>query len=300
MDDIISFKHNQTSGTLPLTNINLYSYGDKLKIPFFSSSFHSNKTLDESLKRLESTSGPLVIKDGKIITNKDVKLTSKFPCYILLWPKDGKSDLKFGQGFYYGSNFIMTAKHVIKDYNNFNIYALFFPTYTLLNMCLIFKCYNTLPNLYNRHFKNQDIAIIQLQGSSDLLQYMQLEIGELNENEELYFYKLECGCFVRQKCTILKSPHLYIREKMYDNEFVISKAGKEGDSGTPIFSSSGICVGLYFGVFTEKRSLNPVEYGRALKFDRNVFRNNCIINFFSSIPTLPIFPNVINNLSSLF
>lgn len=264
MDNIISLKSDQTTDTFAFTNIKLYSYGDKLKIPYFASSFHSNKTLDDCFKKLESSSGPLFIENGKIITNQCEKLIQQFPCYILLWPTDGKSGLKFGQGFYYGSNFIMTAKHVLKDHKKFNIYILF-PTYT---GCLIFNCHNTY--LHNRIFQNQDIALIQLKGPLDPLQNIKLEIGELCENEELYFYTLDRGCFVKKSCRIIKT-NLNMREKMSANEFVISKAGKEGDSGTPIFSSSGICVGLYIGVFTTKNSLNPAEYGRVLQFEKLLF-----------------------------
>ncbi len=178
----------------------------------------------------------------------------------------------------------MTAKHVLKDHNIFYIYILFL-TYT---SCLIFKCHNTLPYLHNRIFQNQHIALIKLQGPLDPLQNIKLEIGELCENEELYFYTLERGCFVKKSCRIIKKTNLDMREKMSANEFVISEAGKEGGSGTPIFSSSGICVGLYIGVFTTKNSLNPVEYGRALQFDRNVIRHNLLINF-SSVSNLHIF-----------
>lgn len=66
MDNIISLKNNQTTDTFAFTNIKLYSYGDKLKIPYFASSYHSNKTLDDCFKKLESSSGPLFIENAEL------------------------------------------------------------------------------------------------------------------------------------------------------------------------------------------------------------------------------------------
>lgn len=278
MDNIINIENNcQTIDTFLLTNANLYSYGYKLNIPFFASTFHMNKTLDDSLKRLESISGPIVIQNGKIMSNNNVKLKQQFPCYILLWPSDGKSEIRTGQGFYYGAQFIMTAKHVLKDLKKFKIFVLF-PTY---ENCVIFKCCNTLPYFPNRFFVNQDIALLQLQGCLDPLQNIKLEIGELYKND-LHFYTLKRGCFVKIRCCITK-PNLNMENQMSANEFVISEAGKEGDSGSPVYSISGTCVGLYIGAFKEKNS--PSEYGKILLFDRNVIKKK-YHNFIFSVPKL--------------
>lgn len=86
-----------------------------------------------------------------------------------------------------------------------------------------------------------DIALIELQGCLDPLQNIKLEIGELCENYAIYFYALDSGCFVKNSCRIIKKTNLDMKKKMSANEFVIE--GKEGDSGTPIFSRSGTCVG---------------------------------------------------------
>lgn len=82
----------------------------------------------------------------------------------------------------------------------------------------------------------------------------------------LHFDLLESGYFVTKYCTI-KKPNTNMINQMSLKEFIISKAGKEGGSGTPIFSSSGTCVGIYIGAFSANNSSNPLEYGRALQFD---------------------------------
>lgn len=98
MDNIINIENNCQIIDICSFNANLYSYGIKLNIPYFASHFHLNKTLDDSFKKFESTSGPLVIQNGKIMPNNNVKLKQQFPCIILLWPLDGKSEIRTGQG----------------------------------------------------------------------------------------------------------------------------------------------------------------------------------------------------------
>ncbi len=238
-------------------------YGDELRIPFFKVSFCSDKTLVDSLKRLKSTPGPLVIETGEIMSCNDRCLSGKFPCYILVWSSDfEKGWISRGLGFYYGCGSVITAKHVIERHKNDNIYVLF-PTH---EYCLIYNVQKIIPE----NFPNHDIASIKLHGCLDPLQNMKLEIGQLFENRGLYFDVLESGCFVRKYCKI-EIPNTNMKNQMSANEFVISEAGKEGGSGTPIFSSSGICVGLYIGVFTTKNSLNPAEYGRVLQFEKLLF-----------------------------
>ncbi|XP_039504127.1 uncharacterized protein LOC120460429 [Pimephales promelas] len=283
MGTITNTENNfQITDTILFPSANLYSYGNKLKIPYFASNFHFNKTLDDSFEKLESTPGPLLIKNGKIMPNNNVKFKKQPSCFILIWPSDEKSEISYGQGIYYGQNLIMTAKHVLGNnyLKKFKIYVLFFPTFESSKMhnfeyCLIYKCYNTLPPFPNRYFVNQDIALIKLQGCSDTLE--NIKLGKLHKDDYVYFNILESGQFVRKRSEI-KNPNSDMKKQMSANEFVISIAGKDGDSGTPILSKNGMCVGIYIGAFKAKNSLKPLEYGRALQFDRNFIENGITKN----------------------
>lgn len=251
-----------------------FNLGKILRLPYFVSTFDKNKIFNDCVNELEYTPGPLVVEYGKIMQNtKNVKLTHSFPCCVLVW--DGKSGFSLGQGFYYGSNLIMTAKHVLKNHKSSRIFVIF-PDYFV---SAIFKGRKTLPEAHNRVVQNYDIAFIELEGNLDLLQNQELPIGELSENEDLYFYPIESGCFSKKLCRI-KQPNSDIKKKMLENEFILSDAGEDGDSGTPIYSRSGTCVGLYIGAYTGQNS--TLEYGRALQFDREVL--NKLKNITLSVP----------------
>lgn len=240
-------------------------YEDELKIPFFKLSFCSDETLVDSLKKLNSSSDPLVIENGEIMPCNNSFLTNQKVCYILVWSSDIDKGWKSrGLGFYYGSGYVMTAKHVLENYcchKNDNIYILF-PTFENTLIYKAQKIFHEKPPI----LLNYDIAFIGLQGRLDPLQNVKVEIGSLCRNDVLHFDILESGCFVKKFCTF-KKPNTNMMNQMSSKEFIISEAGKAGDSGTPIFSSSGKCVGLYFGAFNATNSSKPLEYGRALSLD---------------------------------
>lgn len=273
MDKIISYIKS-------FKNRKKNSYEDDLKIPFFNLTFCSDKILVDSLKMLTFTSDPLAIECGKIMPCDDRNLTNQSVCYILVWSSDiDKGWNSRGLGLYNGSSFVTTAKHVLENdkcHENDNIYVLF-PTF---EFCLIYKAQKIFPK--NPLIPlNYDIAFIELQGCLDPLQNMKVEIGELHENEMLYFDILELGCFVRKYCKLKKTnTNMISHMSSKEHEFVISKAGKKGDSGTPIYSSSGTCVGLYIGQFKAKNSLNHEEYGRGLQFDRILLNTSDDFLFF--------------------
>ncbi len=138
-------------------------YGDELRIPFFKVSFCSDKTLVDSLKRLKSTPGPLVIETGEIMSCNDRCLSGKFPCYILVWSSDfEKGWISRGLGFYYGCGSVITAKHVIERHKNDNIYVLF-PTH---EYCLIYNVQKIIPE----NFPNHDIASIKGREAERIIQ----------------------------------------------------------------------------------------------------------------------------------
>ncbi|XP_056337256.1 uncharacterized protein LOC130247817 [Danio aesculapii] len=263
-----------------------FDLGEILRIPYFGSTFHSNEILLKSLNKLKSTSGPLVIQDGQIMPNyKNVKLTHRFACCVLVFVLE-RDAISLGQGFYYGSNLIMTAKHVLKNPKECSIYVIFPDDF----VSVIFKCNNTLPKAYNRVVQNYDIAFIELEGNLDLLQNKELQIGELRENDDLFFYTIKSGRFFEKPCRI-KQPNSDIKKKMLKNEFILSDAGEDGDSGTPIYSRSGTCVGLYIGAHTEQNF--KFKFGRALQFDKEVLKK-LKKNITLSVPKLLIlFPCLI-------
>lgn len=252
-----------------LANIreNLYSSG--LNIPFYKLSFCSDKTLICSLIKLNFTSGPLAIENGQIMSCNGKYLSDQFPCYILVWSSNIEEGWRSrGLGFYYGSGAVITAKHVVEDYENANIYVLF-PNYE----CLIYRGYRTLYINGKTIPENQDISLIELQGCIDPLQNLKSEIVELDKNQDLQFYILESGNY-GPKCCRVETPNTDMKLQMQADEFVISKVGKKGDSGSPIFSSSRGCVGIYIGTFDAKNSASPQEYGRALSLDKTFVKQN--------------------------
>lgn len=206
-----------------------------------------------------STSDPLVVENGEIMPCNRY-LTKQRVCLILVWSADIDKGLKSrGLGFYYGYGYVVTAKHVLENdycHENDNIYILFSASENIL----IYKAQN------HHKLLKYDVAAIGLQGCLDPLQNIKVEIGRLCKNDELHFDILESGCLKRKHCKI-EIPYTNILNQMSSEEFIISKAGKEGDSGTPIFSSSGTCVGIYIGAFDSIGLLNPLKYGRVLKLD---------------------------------
>jgi len=240
------------------------SYKVELKIPIFNKSFRK-ETLIDCLKKLNSTSDPLVFENGEIMPYNNRYLTNQIVCYIVVWSSDiDKGCNSRGLGFYYGSGYVMTAKHVLENnqcHENDNIYILF-PTSENI---LIYKAQKIFPENPNL-LKNYDIAFIGLQGCLDPFENIKVEIGTLPVNDELHFYVLESGYLFPKYCKI-ETPNTNMKNQMLPEEFIISKAGRAGDSGTPIFSSSGTCVGLYTGVFKSNNPLKPLEYGKALQLD---------------------------------
>ncbi|XDV41297.1 hypothetical protein PO909_010188 [Leuciscus waleckii] len=236
----------------------------KFNILKFNIFINWKKNYEEKLvdcfKKLNSTSDPLVVKKGEMMPCNNIYLTKQRVCLILVWSADIDKGCKSrGLGFYLGYGNVVTAKHVLENYychENDNIYILF-PTFENI---LIYKAQN------HHKLLNYDIAFIGLQGCLDPLQNIKVEIGRLCEHDELHFDILESGCFVTKYCKI-EIPNTNMRNQMSPEEFIISKAGKNGDSGTPIFSSSGTCVGIYIGVFESIGSSNPLKYGRVLKLD---------------------------------
>lgn len=229
-------------------------YEKVLKIPYFSSNFKSKKNFDYILEKLKPTFDGMLIKEGKIyynnVNNRNVTYTS--PCYILIWDSDRRIFSR-GLGFYIGSGVIITAKHVLKAYKNKNVFVLF-PNK------MFYLAYSI--NTDNIYFDNDyDIARVKLEISFDKLPNIKpVEIDLLNENKNLYFYKLKAGRFVKVKCKKTKELNL--------KEFTLSKTGNDGDSGTPIFTSSGKCVAMYIGAFTKTN--RKCILGIGLQFDSSL------------------------------
>lgn len=241
-----------------------------LNIPYFSSHLKSKKNFVDILEKFKSTYDGMLIKEGKISNNfNNIYLTEKKPCIILIWDSDTHDFISRGLGFYVGSGVIITAKHVLNKYKNKKVFVLFQNKKFSL-------AYNI--NTDNIVFHNDyDLAKVKLESNSDKLPNIKpVELDLLNENisSYLYFYKLKAGRFDKVQCKIKNNLNLV--------EFTLSKMGNYGDSGTPIFTSSGKCVGIYLGVF-EKPSTKKFLFGIGLQFDscliKGIFSRSVLCSF---------------------
>ncbi len=232
------------------------------RIPNFDLNFNSTKNFIDILEKLKY--GGSLIEGGEIISYDRNKIQyGQLPCYIIFCHSI-KYTICQGLGFYNGSE-IITAKHNFKNYNKnyifkkYNIFVLF-PT--IIN-CLIYKT-----NYKKIFFEKVDIARIQLT-YGQLPNIKPIEIIKLYENEEsFYFYKLNAGNFKQIKCRKI-NPERKKSEtcKLKPNEFAFDKTGNYGDSGTPIFTSSGKCVGMYVSCIQDENLNNKPLYGIALCLD---------------------------------
>lgn len=241
-------------------------YEKELKIPYFSSNFKSKKQFDDILEKLKSTFDGFLIKEGTIYYNYDINMNVNYtlPCYILIWDSDNNFFSR-GLGFYIGSGVIITAKHVLKAYKNKNVFVLF-PN---KKFCLAYNI-----NTYNIVFDNyHDIAKVKLGVNFDKLPNTKpVKIDLLYENKNLYFYKLKAGRFVKVKCKKTEA----VNKDLNPKEFTLSKTGNYGDSGTPIFTSSGKCVAMYIGALKEK---NVCIHGIGLQLDLLLIKDISSMNF---------------------
>lgn len=253
------------------TSISTYKekkyYKKMLTIPYFSSNFKTKKNFDDILEILKSTYDGILIKDGKILYNHDINLnlTDKLPCYILIWDSDTRIFSR-GLGFYVGSGVIITAKHVLQKGKNKKAFVLF-PN---KKFCLAYNI-----NTNNIVFDNyHDIARVKLEINCDKPPNIKpVEIDLLYENKNLYFYKLKAGHFVKVKCKKTEA----VIEKLNPKEFTLSKTGNYGDSGTPIFTSSGKCVGIYIGAFENESGPSnqnkKIILGISLQFNSSLIKD---------------------------
>lgn len=238
-----------------------------LKIPHFDSNFKSKKNFVDILENCKSTYEGVLIKEGKICNNvTDIYLTEKKPCIILIWDSDNHDFKSRGLGVYVGSGVIITAQHVLKKYKNEKVFVLFQnKTFSL--------AYNI--NKDNIVFHNDyDFAEVKLDSNSDKLSnILPVELDILYENKNLYFYGLKAGHYVKVKCKITEA----VNKDLNPKEFTLSKTGNYGDSGTPIFTSSGKCVAIYLGAF-EKTTSKKLKCGIGLQFDSDLIKRISSMN----------------------
>ncbi len=106
-----------------------------------------------------------------------------------------------------------------------------------------------------------------------------VEIDLLYENKNLYFYKLEDERFVKVKCKKTEA----VSEQLHPKEFILSKTGDYGDSGTPIFTSSGKCVAIYIAAFEKESDLpdqdNQLLWGIGLQFGSSLIKDIFSMDF---------------------
>ncbi|XP_053088887.1 uncharacterized protein LOC113534207 [Pangasianodon hypophthalmus] len=215
--------------------------------------------MQKCLDRLESTNGPVVYKSGEIQEHgpsMGLVFPKQRPCKLIINTDTGKF-IPNGLGCYYGYGHVLTALHVIKD--------------TGLEKCEILIAFTTgeIMLVYKAVFTkscnsdtDRDLAFIKLLGdTSPLGDGLQNQIGKVNETESVYFYSSgPDGNFLKQEGKICR-PNLNMKAQMCTEEFIISVAGKPGDSGSPVYNTKGELIGIYRGIFTHPEC----EYGRCTK-----------------------------------
>lgn len=171
---------------------------------------------------------------------KDLGLEKEIPCIILIYNRPGS--VTSGLGCFYGNGHVLTALHVLEDHNGSEIYVIF----TTSAGYLVFKCEftkncNTYPD--------RDQAFLKLLGNTKPLGAgLQNQRGHDYKQGFVYFFILtESGKFQKQECRI-KQPNSDMKRRMIPSEFITSKAGRPGDSGSPVFCN-GKWIGVYFGSF---------------------------------------------------
>ncbi|MCI4374256.1 hypothetical protein PGIGA_G00004400 [Pangasianodon gigas] len=213
---------------------------------FLGATWNENSIIQKCLKFFELTNGPIIYKNGEVheyVPNMELTITKETLCIILIidYPKNRITN---GLGCYYGYGHVLTALHVIEDVYNSEMLIFFSTGDTLLIYKSVFtKSCNT--NV------DQDQGFIKLLGNtSPLGDGLQNQIGKMNENENVYFYtSTPDGNFQKQEGKILR-PNLNMKAQMCTEAFVISVAGKPGDSGSPVYNAKGELIGLYQGSFT--------------------------------------------------
>ncbi|XP_053091770.1 uncharacterized protein LOC117595685 [Pangasianodon hypophthalmus] len=215
--------------------------------------------MQKCLDRLESTNGPVVYKSGEIQEygpSMGLVFPKERPCKIEIRNYTEKS-ITDGLGCYYGYGHVLTALHVIKDTGPGKCKILI--AFTTGEIMLVYKADFT--ESFNIG-TDRDLAFIKLLGdTSPLGDGLQNQIGKVSETESVDIYPLgPDGNFLKKKGKICY-PNLSMKAQMYTEEFIISVAGKPGDSGSPVYNTKGELIGIYRGIFTHPEC----EYGRCSK-----------------------------------
>lgn len=163
-----------------------------------------------------------------------------------------------GLGCYYGYGYVLTALHVIEKAGpgEHKIGVTF-----TSGKSTVF--YNAVYNQSCNFDKDKDQAFIKLLSDTRLLcDGLQNQIGKVGET--VYFYTLTNNGNFKQLEGKICRPTKDMKAEMCTEEYVISVAGKFGDSGSPVYNANNELIGIYRGSFTCINS-PEVEYGRFTK-----------------------------------
>ncbi|KAA0708318.1 hypothetical protein E1301_Tti005560 [Triplophysa tibetana] len=236
----------------------LISEEDEISSRRFIPHFRDEKFFGHVVTELKSNPGPKYIKDAKIISHDNIILTCHSNCEILIWSDKEQSLKDAGLGYYYGSGCVLTVNHVI-DYENCSIFV----TFREYEFCMIYLAHIAKKN------KDQDLAIIKLQGSLDPLQFKNIKnITNEIEIKDIYVFSLKPDGEYELKTGEIMQHHPSIKD-MLKNELLISVAGINGDSGGPVCSNGNV-VGLFRGASTSENGLE--KYGRMVKIDKSFLK----------------------------
>lgn len=205
-----------------------------------------SRMLIQCLEQFELCNGPIITTNSSIQGydfDSTIFTTRKIPCLLEILDFETKT-VTHGLGCYYGYGHVLTALHVIKDAANSEILCIFSTEHNELiyKACFTKSC-NTDPE--------RDQAFIKLLGNTTPLGHgLHDEIGHINTNENVHFYtKTPDGNFQKLEGKIVH-PNTSLQAQMCSDEFVMSVAGKPGDSGSPVYNAKDELIGIYQGLFT--------------------------------------------------
>lgn len=193
----------------------------------------SSCQVEKCIELLQTQTGPLLFRNGQIIRQSEVtdwnqlSLAREPVCLIKL---KREKTIKSCYGVYLGNDYILTALHTFQYACPYDAYV-FFPTKSFV---LIYEA----KLVQERHmFSDKDQCLVKLLGQTDVFgKGLQDRFGTPDASDALYFYTFDVKGHLQTHTCKVDTGSSTRSQKSQRNEFLMSTAGKPGESGNPIFS----------------------------------------------------------------
>lgn len=214
-----------------------YVHGNDIDTNIIESMTTNHSKSLESWQR--DAEGPFIVKNRKVTQyNRDMKLElpPELPCRI--FNQNLGNIHQHGLGCYFGNSHVLTAYHVIKDTYRSKINVVFYTTDSFL-------IYSAEFNRFCRIYPKRDLGTIKLIGdTSPLGEGLFNRVSEVHKDNNVYFYTInDMDRFQKLEGKVIDPRRLTAQGDIC----TVSVAGREGDSGSPVYSN-GRLVGVYCGI----------------------------------------------------